>query len=228
MGDSGRPRTIWRSTWRLLERADPAPRSCTGRPARADADMAIAQGWMLQRTSLVPGNPEELGDNATAREEDRAMAGSHMYERRRGPGRSGTRSTGDLCIPPWDRTGSLIRTGSRRGSAISLAAGPPFDAYRTGDEPRRVRSGGDPAVRKECESPKSCQLMPGSCPHSGAGSVGRHLEFKSRTLSPGSEGTHPWRNSNLAATCYAGCGRIAALRAVLFHARHTGPETFRR
>ena len=40
----------------------------------------LAQGWMLQRTILVPANPEELGDNATAREKIVRMAGSHMYE----------------------------------------------------------------------------------------------------------------------------------------------------
>ena len=40
----------------------------------------LAQGWMLQRTILVPANPEDLGDNATAREKIVRMAGSHMYE----------------------------------------------------------------------------------------------------------------------------------------------------
>lgn len=40
----------------------------------------IAQGWMLQRTLLVPANPKELGDGATAREKIVRMAGSHMYE----------------------------------------------------------------------------------------------------------------------------------------------------
>ena len=40
----------------------------------------LAQGWMLQRTILVPVNPEELGENATAREKIVRMAGSHMYE----------------------------------------------------------------------------------------------------------------------------------------------------
>jgi enoyl-CoA hydratase/carnithine racemase len=40
----------------------------------------LAQGWMLQRTLLVPANPKELGDSATAREKIVRMAGSHMYE----------------------------------------------------------------------------------------------------------------------------------------------------
>ncbi|MGE5284710.1 MAG: enoyl-CoA hydratase/isomerase family protein [Actinomycetota bacterium] len=40
----------------------------------------LAQGWMLQRTLLVPANPKELGDGATAREKIVRMAGSHMYE----------------------------------------------------------------------------------------------------------------------------------------------------
>jgi enoyl-CoA hydratase/carnithine racemase len=40
----------------------------------------LAQGWMLQRTILVPVNPEDLEDNATAREKIVRMAGSHMYE----------------------------------------------------------------------------------------------------------------------------------------------------
>jgi enoyl-CoA hydratase/carnithine racemase/acyl-coenzyme A synthetase/AMP-(fatty) acid ligase/NADPH:quinone reductase-like Zn-dependent oxidoreductase len=40
----------------------------------------LAQGWMLQRTILVPANPEELGENAAAREKIVRMAGSHMYE----------------------------------------------------------------------------------------------------------------------------------------------------
>jgi enoyl-CoA hydratase/carnithine racemase len=40
----------------------------------------LAHGWMLQRTILVPANPEELGDNASAREKIVRMAGSHMYE----------------------------------------------------------------------------------------------------------------------------------------------------
>jgi enoyl-CoA hydratase/carnithine racemase/acyl-coenzyme A synthetase/AMP-(fatty) acid ligase/NADPH:quinone reductase-like Zn-dependent oxidoreductase len=40
----------------------------------------LAQGWMQQRTLLVPANPEELGDRATAREKIVRMAGSHMYE----------------------------------------------------------------------------------------------------------------------------------------------------
>src|SRR4030066_1137371 len=38
------------------------------------------QGWMLQRTLLVPANPGELGPFATAREKIVRMAGSHMYE----------------------------------------------------------------------------------------------------------------------------------------------------
>jgi len=40
----------------------------------------LAQGWMLQRTLLVPANPKELGDGAAAREKIVRMAGSHMYE----------------------------------------------------------------------------------------------------------------------------------------------------
>jgi len=40
----------------------------------------LAQGWMQQRTLLVPANPKELGDGATAREKIVRMAGSHMYE----------------------------------------------------------------------------------------------------------------------------------------------------
>jgi enoyl-CoA hydratase/carnithine racemase len=40
----------------------------------------LAQGWMLQRTILVPADPKELGDNASAREKIVRMAGSHMYE----------------------------------------------------------------------------------------------------------------------------------------------------
>ncbi|MBI5420328.1 MAG: enoyl-CoA hydratase/isomerase family protein [Deltaproteobacteria bacterium] len=40
----------------------------------------LAQGWMLQRAILVPANPEELGDAATAREKIVRLAGSHMYE----------------------------------------------------------------------------------------------------------------------------------------------------
>ena len=40
----------------------------------------LAQGWMLQRTILVPANPDELGENPTAREKIVRMAGSHMYE----------------------------------------------------------------------------------------------------------------------------------------------------
>jgi enoyl-CoA hydratase/carnithine racemase/acyl-coenzyme A synthetase/AMP-(fatty) acid ligase len=40
----------------------------------------LAQGWMLQRTILVPAHPEELGENATTREKIVRMAGSHMYE----------------------------------------------------------------------------------------------------------------------------------------------------
>jgi enoyl-CoA hydratase/carnithine racemase/acyl-coenzyme A synthetase/AMP-(fatty) acid ligase/NADPH:quinone reductase-like Zn-dependent oxidoreductase len=40
----------------------------------------LAQGWMQQRTILVPANPEELGANAAAREKIVRMAGSHMYE----------------------------------------------------------------------------------------------------------------------------------------------------
>ncbi|MGE5753159.1 MAG: enoyl-CoA hydratase/isomerase family protein [Deltaproteobacteria bacterium] len=40
----------------------------------------LAQGWMPQRTLLVPANPAEAGDAATAREKIVRMAGSHMYE----------------------------------------------------------------------------------------------------------------------------------------------------
>ncbi|MEK6779782.1 MAG: enoyl-CoA hydratase/isomerase family protein, partial [Candidatus Deferrimicrobiota bacterium] len=40
----------------------------------------LAQGWMLQRTLIVPANPGELGDTPTAREKIVRMAGSHMYE----------------------------------------------------------------------------------------------------------------------------------------------------
>jgi enoyl-CoA hydratase/carnithine racemase/acyl-coenzyme A synthetase/AMP-(fatty) acid ligase/NADPH:quinone reductase-like Zn-dependent oxidoreductase len=40
----------------------------------------LAQGWMLQRTILVPANPEEFGQAAAAREKIIRMAGSHMYE----------------------------------------------------------------------------------------------------------------------------------------------------
>jgi enoyl-CoA hydratase/carnithine racemase/acyl-coenzyme A synthetase/AMP-(fatty) acid ligase len=40
----------------------------------------LAQGWMLQRTLIVPANPGELGDTPTAREKIVRMAGSHMNE----------------------------------------------------------------------------------------------------------------------------------------------------
>ena len=48
--------------------------------ARQTLTWHLAQGWMLQRTILVPANPEDLGENATAREKIVRMAGSHMYE----------------------------------------------------------------------------------------------------------------------------------------------------
>jgi enoyl-CoA hydratase/carnithine racemase/acyl-coenzyme A synthetase/AMP-(fatty) acid ligase len=40
----------------------------------------LAQGWMVQRTILVPANPEDIRETATAREKIIRMAGSHMYE----------------------------------------------------------------------------------------------------------------------------------------------------
>jgi acyl-coenzyme A synthetase/AMP-(fatty) acid ligase/enoyl-CoA hydratase/carnithine racemase/NADPH:quinone reductase-like Zn-dependent oxidoreductase len=40
----------------------------------------LAQGWMQQRTLLVPADPKEIGDGASAREKIVRMAGSHMYE----------------------------------------------------------------------------------------------------------------------------------------------------
>jgi enoyl-CoA hydratase/carnithine racemase len=40
----------------------------------------LAQGWMQQRTILVPADPKGLGAAATAREKIVRMAGSHMYE----------------------------------------------------------------------------------------------------------------------------------------------------
>jgi enoyl-CoA hydratase/carnithine racemase/acyl-coenzyme A synthetase/AMP-(fatty) acid ligase len=40
----------------------------------------LAQGWMQQRTILVPADPKELGAAAPAREKIVRMAGSHMYE----------------------------------------------------------------------------------------------------------------------------------------------------
>jgi enoyl-CoA hydratase/carnithine racemase/acyl-coenzyme A synthetase/AMP-(fatty) acid ligase len=40
----------------------------------------LAQGWMQQRTILVPADPANLSDGATAREKIVRMAGSHMYE----------------------------------------------------------------------------------------------------------------------------------------------------
>jgi enoyl-CoA hydratase/carnithine racemase/acyl-coenzyme A synthetase/AMP-(fatty) acid ligase len=40
----------------------------------------LAQGWMQQRTILVPADPKELGAAASAREKIVRMAGSHMYE----------------------------------------------------------------------------------------------------------------------------------------------------
>lgn len=40
----------------------------------------LAQGWMQQRTILVPADPRELDAAATAREKIVRMAGSHMYE----------------------------------------------------------------------------------------------------------------------------------------------------
>ena len=40
----------------------------------------LAQGWMQQRTILVPADPKALGAAATAREKIIRMAGSHMYE----------------------------------------------------------------------------------------------------------------------------------------------------
>jgi enoyl-CoA hydratase/carnithine racemase/acyl-coenzyme A synthetase/AMP-(fatty) acid ligase/NADPH:quinone reductase-like Zn-dependent oxidoreductase len=40
----------------------------------------LAQGWMQQRTILVPANPDELGASPTAREKIIRLAGSHMYE----------------------------------------------------------------------------------------------------------------------------------------------------
>ncbi len=83
----------------------------------------LAQGWMQQRTILVPANPKELGDGATAREKIVRMAGSHMYEPHEAQA-SGTRSTGGSTTS-MGRTGFSTRTGSRAGSAISSTAGPP-------------------------------------------------------------------------------------------------------
>ncbi|HKZ75048.1 MAG TPA: hypothetical protein VJ259_00130, partial [Actinomycetota bacterium] len=40
----------------------------------------LAQGWMQQRTLLVPADPKEIGDGASAREKLVRLAGSHMYE----------------------------------------------------------------------------------------------------------------------------------------------------
>lgn len=40
----------------------------------------LAQGWMQQRTILVPADPKAVGDAAAAREKIVRMAGSHMYE----------------------------------------------------------------------------------------------------------------------------------------------------
>lgn len=40
----------------------------------------LAQGWMQQRTILVPADPKGVCDGATAREKIVRMAGSHMYE----------------------------------------------------------------------------------------------------------------------------------------------------
>jgi enoyl-CoA hydratase/carnithine racemase len=40
----------------------------------------LAQGWMQQRTILVPADPKGLGEGAAAREKIVRMAGSHMYE----------------------------------------------------------------------------------------------------------------------------------------------------
>jgi enoyl-CoA hydratase/carnithine racemase len=40
----------------------------------------LAQGWMQQRTILVPADPNALGASASAREKIVRMAGSHMYE----------------------------------------------------------------------------------------------------------------------------------------------------
>ena len=40
----------------------------------------LAQGWMLQRTIIVPANPEGSGKGKTAREKIVKITGSHMYE----------------------------------------------------------------------------------------------------------------------------------------------------
>jgi len=40
----------------------------------------LAQGWMQQRTILVPADPEGVREGATPREKIVRMAGSHMYE----------------------------------------------------------------------------------------------------------------------------------------------------
>ncbi|MBI5574796.1 MAG: enoyl-CoA hydratase/isomerase family protein [Deltaproteobacteria bacterium] len=58
----------------------------TGRVVYGETDSGqtltwhLAQGWMLQRTILVPADPKALGPGATAREKIIRMAGSHMYE----------------------------------------------------------------------------------------------------------------------------------------------------
>ena len=83
----------------------------------------LAQGWMQQRTLLVPADPKEIGDGASAREKIVRMAGSHMYEPHEAQAfrdkidRGSTTSTG--------RTGFSTRTGSRAASATSSTAGPP-------------------------------------------------------------------------------------------------------
>jgi hypothetical protein len=55
----------------------------------------LAQGWMQQRTILVPADPKGLAAAASAREKSVRMPGSHMYEPHEAK-RSGTRSTGAL------------------------------------------------------------------------------------------------------------------------------------
>ena len=144
----------------------------------------LAQGWMLQRTILVPANPEDLGDNATAREKIVRMAGSHMYESARGASLSGQDRSGDLSPsrtgpgpPPGPDPGRVQRSNARPG--------PRFDRLPDGDRPRFRPLRARPAAGAGDPNRRGTVVDAAAVPPRGPGRVGRHGGVQDQP-SPGS------------------------------------------
>ena len=152
----------------------------------------LAQGWMLQRTILVPANPEELGDERDGPGEDRPDGRLPHVRAARGAELPGQDRPGDLP-PPWAGPGPRPGPDPGRVQRSAGRPGPRFDRLPDGDRPRRRPLRARPAAGPGGSDRRGTLVDAAPVPPPGPGRVDRHGGVQDQPP----QGSNTLRNSDL-------------------------------